>query len=317
MNHVASAGNACNACLQSYSAQKMVDTKRVAHHGFARVQEAACRTSYAFATPMHQHRATGPALKSGGVGVDSASDRVPGPKGLDSSNFLARVFLNPLLKKLVAIAWLSNANCFRNEAYRRKPHIPLGERAQFFADCFRSVVTKNQLSEPPVLAHAAAACRALKSFALPLSACLFHRPISSWPSHGSLKKFSTPPLATMQANGLMPLLGTCQGFRTWMIIGQSHSGALAQGPFFRKPAVPEDLGCSVWRAGPIIMLNEDRDKHTQSHVRFRNWPSPCATCQLLSFFHIHQKTSDPNIVVLVGAFCPLRATAGERKLGSE
>ena len=136
MNHVASAGNACHVCLQV--------PKRWSIHNVLRTT------------------------------ADSASDRVPGPNGLDSSNFLARMFLNPLLKKLVA-----------NAAYRRKRPIPLGERAQFFADCFRSVVTtKNRLSEPPVLAHAAAACRVLKGFALPLSAGLFHRTYPRGPATG-------------------------------------------------------------------------------------------------------------------------------------
>ena len=54
-------------------------------------------------------------------------------------------------------------------------------------------------------------------------ACLGRDPRDMVFSQTSLKKFSTPPPTTMQVNGL----GTCQGFRTMMIIGQSHSGALA------------------------------------------------------------------------------------------
>ena len=53
---------------------------------------------------------------------------------------------------------------------------PLNERALFFSDCFRSVITKNA-SQFDILEHACLVCRALAGFGLPPSAGLLHRPI--------------------------------------------------------------------------------------------------------------------------------------------
>ena len=55
--------------------------------------------------------------------------------------------------------------------------VPLGEKAQVFADATRSTLQKSKISAPPVLDSCTPSCRALRGFNLPISAGLTIRPI--------------------------------------------------------------------------------------------------------------------------------------------
>ena len=117
--------------------------------------------------------------------------------------------------------------------------VPLGERALFFADVFRSVIRKNKLSSPPVLETSTAACRALSGFSLPASAGLLRRPLLLTQSRvadeirQAAVRFHTGSLAL----GLMPLNGLCRGSLAMMLIGLSLCGALVsptEAPMLRR-----------------------------------------------------------------------------------